>query len=163
MAPIGGEAFVYILIICIRLNRNYHLKLTNGEQGSLERESGTQLQWWDCGQTLFDQVSETSSAPETPRVTRSLRVGTQTFSGHFRYAFGGCALAGAYGGHRPTFWRGGVFEISTKLDLPPLCLWERLDLVTPVHAPQQRTPPIWFFPFQPSFSSLWHEACQLGL
>lgn len=109
MAPIGGEAFVYILILCIRLNRNYHLKLTNGEQGSLERESGTQLQWWDCGQTLFDQVSETSSAPETPRVTRSLRVGTQTFSGHFRYAFGGCALAGAYGGHRPTFWGwGGV-------------------------------------------------------
>ena len=42
MAPIGGEAFVYILIICIRWNRNYHLKLTNGEQGSLERESGTQ-------------------------------------------------------------------------------------------------------------------------
>lgn len=37
---------------------------------------------------------------------------------------------------------GCVFEISTKLDLPPLCLWERLDLVTPVHAPQQRTPPI---------------------
>lgn len=32
MVPIGGEAFVYILIICIRLNRNYHLELTNGSR-----------------------------------------------------------------------------------------------------------------------------------
>lgn len=60
MVLIGGEAFVYILIICIRLNRNYHLKLTNGEQSSLERESGTQQQQWDW-------VLGTSSAPEASR------------------------------------------------------------------------------------------------
>lgn len=75
MGPIGGEAFVYILIICIRLNRNYHLKLTNGEQGSLERESGTQWQWWYRGRTLFDQVSETSSTSEVHRVCRAPKGG----------------------------------------------------------------------------------------
>ena len=117
MVPIGGEAFVYILIICIRLNRNYHLKLTNGEQGSLERESGTQQQWRDHGQTLCDQVSGTSSAPEAPRITRSLRAGTQSsnFSGCLGCAFGGCDLAGAHEGHpsSPAREGGGV------------CLWNQ--------------------------------------
>ena len=58
---------------------------------------------------------------------------------------------------------GCVFETSTKLELPPLCLWGLLDLVTPMYAPQQITTPYLIFSFQPRFSSLRSEACQLGL
>lgn len=41
---------------------------------------------------------------------------------------------------------GYVFEISTKLDLAPLSLWGLLDLVTPMYALQQITPPLFDFP-----------------
>ena len=58
--------------------------------------------------------------------------------------------------------KGCVSEISTKLDLPPLCLLSLLDLVTPIYAPQQMTIPYLLFPFQTSFSSLRCEAFQLG-
>lgn len=92
MVPIGGEAFVYILIICIRLNRNYHLKLTNGEQGSLERESGMQQQQWDRGQTLFNQIL---GFPEFARMKTQL----PAFPGSLGCAFGEYELAGAYEGH----------------------------------------------------------------
>lgn len=40
MVLIREEAFVYILIICIRLNRKDHLQLTNGERSFLGRAWG---------------------------------------------------------------------------------------------------------------------------
>lgn len=151
MVLIGGEAFVYILIICIRLNRNYHLKLTNGEQGSLGRESGTQQQWWDHGQTLFNQMLGTSLTrgsqnswgwrPSFQPFLEVLAVHLVNMSWLVPMRVT-CSLP-----HVKE--ERCLFEISTQLNLAPLSLWGLLDLVTPLYAPQQMTTPlpIWFFPF----------------
>lgn len=45
-----------------------------------------------------------------------------------------------------------VSEISTKLDLPPLCLRDLLDLVTPMYAPPTSDYPLLDFPLPDKLS-----------
>lgn len=73
MVLIREEAFVYILIICIRLNRKDHLQLTNGERSFLGEGLGTQWQCWS-------QVSETSSASWVSEHPKLLKAGTLLFT-----------------------------------------------------------------------------------
>lgn len=71
MVLIREEAFVYILIICIRLNRKDHLQLTNGERSFLGEGLGTQC---------WSQVSETSSASWVSEHPKLLKAGTPLFT-----------------------------------------------------------------------------------
>lgn len=64
--------------------------------------------------------------------------------GHLHHPSTPCILLGKE--------KRGVSEISTKLNLPPLCLWDVLDLVTPMYAPQQMTTPYLIFPLPDNLS-----------
>lgn len=88
MVLIREEAFVYILIICIRLNRKYHLQLTNGVEFLGEGPGDTVA--------VLSQVLDTSSALWVSEHPRFLKVATPlfTFSGGLGYALNHYDVAG---------------------------------------------------------------------